>query len=550
MIQIMKRYITLAVIAILFQAGAFAQQDNLPSRSMTIEGNYNPSMTNAEKILPVPAKQKNVKEQAVVNYLTDPNPFKQSKRAPMMAFSEKSDNIEADSLYGIVKFGYGIRNLHDGMLDMGWLMSSRDAVRLSGLMGAWASEITDGWKSRMFDGDLTADYRHRFDAMNLKVALSYGHSHYNFREGTKMTDAIRAASNLMLETNRFKGSLALSGKISDISLQGSAGVEWLSRDGLKVNGKERNNRETLARVNAVATIPLGFGTAGLEYRQKTALYDWTSLTDKEYKNYTTFTLSPYWNITSGEMQASLGANIDIRTGSGKPFLASPMLRFAYSIKRFTLHAAITGGLEEYDIRALDRISPYWADDEMIKDGYTLYNAGAGVSFSSGTWFNIDLMAGFRHTIDEAFQMTWDNNIFVSSLIRQQTVDVFYGHMDMDMQFSDRTLVRMDITYNNYLNRFRDGKMELKPALDANVYGKFNLARGLDAMLSYRLMLFNSLNGKAMPAVNDLSLTVNYDLTRNISLYAEGRHLMGGDFYYYAGYRTLKPAVMLGATLRF
>lgn len=549
MIQIMKRYITLAAIAVLFQAGVFAQNESLPSRSMTIEGNYNPSMTNAEKILPVPAKQKNVKEQAVVSYLTDPNPFKQSKRDPMIAFSDKSDNIEADSLYGLVKFGYGIRNLHDGMLDMGWLMSSRDAVRLSGQMGAWSSEITEGWKSRMLDGDLTADYSHRFDAMNLKVALSYGHSHYNFREGTKMTDAIRDASNLMLETNRFMGSLTLSGRINDISWQGTGGVEQLSRDGLKVNGTERNNKETLVRVNAVATMPLGFGTAGVEYRQKTALYDWISLTDKEYKNYSTFTLSPYWNITSGEMQASLGANIDIRTGSDKPFLASPMLRIAYSIKRFTLHAAVTGGLEEYDIRAISRMSPYWAEDEMIKDGYTVYNAGAGVSFSSGTWFNIDLMGGFRHTIDETFQTTWDN-ILVSSLIRQQTVDVFYGRMDMDMQFSDRTLVRMDVTYNNYLSTFRDGKMELKPALDTKVYGKFNLASGLDAMLSYRLMFFNSLNGKAMPAVNDLTLTVDYDLTRNLSLYAEGRHLLGGDFYYYAGYRCIKPSVMGGVTCRF
>ena len=61
---------------------------------------------------------------------------------------------------------------------------------------------------------------------------------------------------------------------------------------------------------------------------------------------------------------------------------------------------------------------------------------------------------------------------------------------------------------------------------------------------------DSVNKVAMPTVNDVALTVDYDLTRKLSLYATLKHLAGGDFYYYAGYRENKPSFLVGATYRF
>lgn len=548
MIQIMKRYITLAFIALMIQNGAFGQVESLPSRSMTIEGNYNPSMTNAEKIMPVPAKQNNDKEPAVVSYLTEPSPFNNAERTPMNVFSESSDGVYTDSFNGIARFGYGLRNIMDGLFDFGWRMTESDEVKFSGLLGGWNSEIVD-WKSKMLDGSLKVGYTHKFESMDMGISLSYGLSDYNFRGGAKMTDAIRDASNLTMKTNSAGASASLSGKIDKISWHGKGGVEWLSRDGFKVNGVTRDNREMLLRLDAGVSMPLGFGTVGLEYKQKSAFYDWTGMKGIKYDNFSTFTLSPYWNISKGSFMASLGANIDLRTAVGDVFLASPMINIAYGMQRFTLHAGVTGGLEEYDVKSLNRISPYWTDEDRIRDGYTVYNANIGLSYSSDTWLSMDLSGGFRHTIDEAFQVTSDD-VLLSSAIRQQTADVLYGRMDIDMQFSDMMQVRMDVTYNNYLNVFKDGKMELKPAFDANAYGRFSIMRGLDATLSYRLMIFHRVNRKSMPTVNDVALTINYNLTRNLSVYAEGSHLLGGDFYYYAGYRTLAPAGILGLSYRF
>ena len=54
----------------------------------------------------------------------------------------------------------------------------------------------------------------------------------------------------------------------------------------------------------------------------------------------------------------------------------------------------------------------------------------------------------------------------------------------------------------------------------------------------------------MPSVNDLAVLAYYDLTEKLSFYATLRQLLGGNYYYYAGYRALKPSFMLGATYRF
>lgn len=548
MILIMKRDIILAVTALICWTGAFAQ-GNLPSRSMTIEGNYNPSMSNAEKIMPIPAKKSNDREKAVVSYATASNPFEKTQRGPMNVFAQESDNISTDSLYGLVRFGYGLRNLHDGLLDLGWLISETDEVRLSGLFGAWASDPTGDWKSRMADGDVTASYIHRFDFIDVDARVSYGHSHYNFMPGNKMTDAIMDNSDLMLSTRRADGSLGVSGTSGKIAWHGRAGGEYLSRRGLKLDGATRNNREILLRLNAGMSMPLLGGTAGAEYRQKTAAYNWTGLGGNVYDSFSSFSLSPYWNITKGSMQASVGFNVDIRTAGNHKLLASPMASISYALGKFGLHASATGGLEEYDVRSLNRISPYWVDIESISDGYTVYNANAGVSFASGTWFSMDLSAGCRHTLDEAFQVK-ANGLIVGSLIQQQNADVFYARLDADMQFTDRALLRMDVTYNNYIGVYKGGVMQLKPAFDANLYGRFNLFMGLDAILSYRMMLFHKVNGESMPTVNDLSVTFDYDLTSRLSAFAELRHLAGGDFYYWAGYRTLQPSALLGVSYRF
>lgn len=546
----MRRYILPVLVAVICWSGAKAQNEVLPSRSLTIEGAYNPEMSEQGKIMPVPGRPQTERQAAAVSYRTEANPHQGYERTPMGVFGEQSDEIKEKSYYGLVRLGYGLRNVTDGLLDAGWRITDRDLLTISGLMDGWSTKPAGNWKSKMFNGDLKLEYSHRFDSLAVGVYGAYGHSGFNYREGEDITVAMLDASDLNQKTNRAEAGFRINGNYINFKWHLNAGMQWFMRNGLNLNGVKRDNRERLLRVDAGLEVPLLGGTGGLDYVQKSAYYNWQGLYGADYSGFTTLTVSPYWKHTWGDLDASLGLNLDVRTKAGNKFLLSPMVTATYNVgERFKILAGVTGGLKDNSMRTLAGLSPYWSETERIRDGYELMNASVGVSYSQGTWLTVSMRGGYRHTIDELFQVAQDS-LIVTSLLKQEGCDVVYATLDADMQFTDRAQVKMDLTCNGYTGKYSDGILALKPVLEGSLFGKVTIIPGLDAMLTYRAMVFGKVGGTRMPMVNDVALTFDYDFRPNLSFYLTGNRLAGGNYYYYAGYRAIKPSVLVGATYRF
>ena len=219
MIQIMKRYIILVFIAAITGSAAKAQNESLPSRSMTIEGAYNPSVTEAGKIMPLPEKTRTVRQPASVSYLTSPNPVSDLERSPMEVFGIVSDGVEPKRVTGLFRLGYGLRNLNEGFFDLGWNITEIDYLNLSGSMDGWNSKPDGDWKSLMFNSKVAAEYGPRFnDRVSMGLKTDFGFSRFNYMPGRSMTPAIQDASNLF--QNTMEGSL--SGCIRSVSRIGVA----------------------------------------------------------------------------------------------------------------------------------------------------------------------------------------------------------------------------------------------------------------------------------------------------------------------------------------
>jgi len=547
---VMKRYILSVLVAVICCSGVKAQNDVLPSRSLTIEGAYNPSMSEQSKIMPVPQRPQTERQSAAVSYRTEAAPHQGYQRNAMGVFGEQSDEVKPDNYYGLIRLGYGLRNVSDGLLDAGWRISDRDLFTVSGLMDGWSTKPDGDWRSKMFNGDIKAEYSHRFDSMTVSLYGGYGLSRFNYREGQYMTQAMLDASDLRQKTNRAEFGLGLNGGFKRVEWHLNAGMQWFNRKGLDINGTERDNRERLLRIDAGLELPLLGGLGGIDYWQKTAAFDWQGIYGYDYSNFTAITLSPYWKQTWGDLDTRLGLNLDVRTDAGHKFLVSPMVSAEYNAgERVKLLAGLTGGLKDNSMRALAGISPYWAETEQIRDGYELLNASVGMAYSQGTWLTVSLRGGYRHTIDDIFQVKHDS-LIVTSLLRQEGSDALYARFDADMLFADRAQFKVDVTYNYYTGKYSDGILALKPVVDGSLFGKVNIIPGLDAMLTYRAMLFGKVDGDRMPMVNDVALTLDYDFRKNLSFYITGNRLAGGNYYYYAGYRAIKPSVMIGATYRF
>ena len=548
----MKRFTVTALIAIACAINVQAQKnDELPSRSLTVEGDYNPVFTEAGKIMPAPEKEKETRQGVPVSYLTFANPYNQRIRQQMNVFGLETDDVHAKRFSSLVRLGYGVRNISDGLLDLGWKITDKDYLRVSGNMDGWKSKLDRNWKSEMFNSSISAGFTHRFRLFEASLRAGYGYSRYNYMPGSKMDTVKLAASNLFQNVRQGE----LSGYIStntenDVSFYLSGSGEWMIRDGLNVNGKVRSNKEGLVRLGAGFNKRLEKGSLTLDYRQKTAVYSWTGMDDSRYSGFTTFTLSPVWHYFKGDWEVDLGANIDLRTDAGDLFHASPVARVSYGIlDNLKITGSMSGGLVEHDMRRLAVISPYWSEQERIRDGYTTFDALAGLSYSEPSRISSFLGAGYRYTVDEIFQVA-DDSLLVTSVLKQQDAKVFYVKGAVDWMIQDRAQFKLDFIYNNYIGSYMGYKMQLKPAIDATLFGKYNIMKGLDAMLTYRLMGFHRVSGEAMPIVNDLSVTADYDMGGNLSFYATIKHMLGGDFYYYAGYRTLKPSILVGATWRF
>ena len=546
----MKKYTVLAILASMCGVPALAQ-NALPSRTLTIEGSFNPQATQAGKIMPVPDKPRLKPQDTKVSYLTDTPSETTRLRQPMAVFSTVSDDVEPETYQGVVRFGYGLRNLHDGILDFGWRMSDRDFLKVAGQMDGWSSEPDGDWRSNMFNTGLKVDYKHRFDSFEVGADAGYSHTSFNYRPGEMMDSAMMAASMLTQRINRADVSLNAEGRSGDVSWNASVTGLWLLHDHLIMDNVAGDDRkESQLRSDFALSMPMLDGTAGVDVSFRRLSYDWSTKSGKNYVNSSSLAVSPFWSGSISDMDLYLGMNLNLHTRIGHRFLASPMARMTYHLRDdFSVLAGLTGGLIENDIRALESISPYFSNEEQIKDGYTLVNMSAGVQYEQGTWLTLTGNMGYRRTLDEVFQVAKSGKL-VTSALKQQNSNVLYVKINADMQFTDRTQVRFDFTYNNYMGQYPGRKMELKPAFDMSLYSRAGIAKGLDAMLTYRLMLFNWIDGVAMPSVNDLALTLDYDLNKDLSLYVTANKLAGGNYYYYAGYRALEPAFILGATYRF
>lgn len=553
-----RRYIPFVMLAAMSMPAMAQGTANIDSRSMTIEGEYRPTVTQAYKIAAEPAPFEPVKQKTAVSYLNDPVSYPFGSSPSLDVLSATSDSLYRNRWWGYASLGYGLRNLADANLDAGFDLTRNSQLRFQGNMGGWNTTTLNDWRSRMRAGDMNASYTFTGKKLNLGVNAGMAGDRHNYMPGSKMTDAISANSNLMEKDRSMHAGAEVEVSINRVNVQAEASVTSTSRKGLSVNGKEVSGSENVIRVNTEASFPFRESALGVQVNYKGVMQDRTAVNGDKYNNTNTVSLVPYWSWYRWRIEARLGMNIDFRMNQYYNFLISPqataIVRFRDDLNFFT---SVTGGNVDYDMYHLNGISPYWTDEKRIEDGYNIIDMCGGIFYHPDTWVSVSLKAGFRNTLNEVFQVRSDSAI-VTSLMKQETSNVFYAGFATDMVISNMAQFRGELEYNFYKGKYTGDKMALKPLIDASAYLTVKPVDRLDVTASYRLMYFNVVRNRRMQMVNDLTLRADYLLNfqavpkclRTMSAFVEGEHLLGSDFYYWAGYPCIKPGFMLGVSYRF
>lgn len=541
-----KRYFLFALSALVLTMPMWGQNDNLlPSRTMTIEGTYNPALSKGEKIT-VASEQLNTERQVTnVQYVTDEPQVAVYERVPIQPFEANLEIEEVDVFSGFVSGGYGLRNNFDALMDLEFANSNGTVFGFDGYMEGWNTELDDDWRSKMFNSNAELSFMHSFDNISIAFDADYGYRRYNIRKGSLMEfygNGLNRFNRVINEGSFFASILSVGDSPWDYYLQ--VGYQGFKGNKLIINDKNQDYDENILRLNGNISLPLESGILSVDYNQKSVLND----------KYSTMTLTPAWIWSNEKTFLSLGANIDLRTKKEDAVLASPMVIYRNQMKTkrnigILSFTEISGGLIDNDMRSLWTLSPYWSSQNKIKDGYTLVDIYSGLTFSFTDKVTMVIGNGFSYTKNALFQ-TLSDSIIVSSMLEQHNSGLFYNKLTIDAEMSSLLSMRFGVTHYDWTNKDLGKALTYKPVWDITLDSRFIITDAFDVVLSYNFSKFHKYNGKAINNMNNLSLSADYRFRNNLSLFADLNNIFNSRHYYYAGYMAQKFNFVIGAAYRF
>jgi len=548
----MNRNILALMLALTAGMAANAQgtQNGLPSRSLTVEGSFNPNTGHAGKMMPVPDMSLPVQTgNRNVTYDTDSVALARFKRNSMSVFGESSNDIVYKPLMGVAQFGYGLRNVLEGSAEACWRISPNDIVTADASLDGFNSETQNNWHSRHHSNDMGLGYTHSFKKFELTVYGRNVYSRHNYMVGDSQPPI--GKDSLRQKTVDSRAGVAVR-SVRDVKVQWgvSASYDWLKRKDLILSGIEPDNKERILRIDGFMSMPLKGGTAAVKYVQKTAKYNWKGFDTDLYKDFSEISLTPSWSRSWGNLYTDLGVNLDARTAVGAKFLLSPEASLRYPVNNsVTLNARFDGGFVDNSAAHLAMITPYWFENRQIKDGYVIDLAG-GVVVNAASAFSINAWGGFRHTKDDLFQVREIRHRVVTSALVQDNSNTFYAHADVAFVPGSSVDIKAWIDGNVWMGSIKERLMAFKPVMDAGMFAHVNIMKGLDTSLEYHFTRYAKVDGKRENPVNDLLLRADWSYNDRLSFYLKGGHLLGGNYCRWAGYNEIGAYCLAGARYTF
>lgn len=570
----MKRnqYIFLGMALIAFPASAQQAQpnDTTLNRTVVVEQEYNPIITDASKVNVLPKVEEPVVNKKEVEYAVTSTPASDIPAGTMQAYTGKE--TQPTTPPGYIRLGYGNYNNLDAYANYLFRLSDRDKLNvnfnMTGMNGeldmpSYRTSKPDEWDAFYYRTRASIDYLHQFNRIDLDIAGHFGLSNFNYRPysvfnkqkltsgdahvGLKSTDEtlplqFRAETNLLLY-NRQQGHIQSNQGVTETLVRTKADVTGAINDEQLVG--------IAAEMNNLLYDPRQFG----------------SYNETLFFNRTTVNLNPYYELNSDSWRLHIGANVDLSFKNGKSFYVSPDIDLAYIFSdSYVLYAKATGGRLLNDFRRLEQENPYATFFyHPITDTYEQVDARIGFKASpvAGLWFN--LFGGYQNFKNDLYPMTSDlvgghggaftdyrqtdsNNFQAGAQISYAYKDLFsfsadatYYHWDAD----DLTLDSETVNYNDALLM----KPEFKIGLQAEVRPIPALLLNIGYQYIYRAEPYYFIQ-KRLSAVNNLSFGASYYLFKGVSIYAKADNLLNKEYQYYLDYPTQGINFVGGLSFRF
>ncbi|HZK03388.1 MAG TPA: hypothetical protein VFC94_03155 [Bacteroidaceae bacterium] len=545
----MRKIIVGVILTIFIFLPLLGQQTSIiPSRSLIVEGAYNPNVAEALKIMPMPDKMSVTTPKEPVKYILEDKFYTNYSRDYMEAFVGMTNS--AYKYRSVTRLGYGLNNNIDGLLDYNLELSEIDNLKIEAHIQGWNAELAENWRSKFFNSNLGLFYSHKFYPFKFELDSRFCYENFNYMKG-KMADSL-VVGTLDNIQNIIAGSV--NAKIVSITgqrLKYSLSTGWYGLSRGNISGKNIKNRENLFRLNGFLSFAYGEGELGFSYSQKMSYYDWnTWMNSVEYKNNSFYHISPFITFQRDLFTSKAGLNLAVFRGKTDKIIVSPNLSLFYrESDRLSVFGQISGRVIDNEIRELNAISPYWGEYIQIEDGYSIADISIGMTYNLSSFASISFKGGVEYLWNEIFQ-TVSDSIYVNSLFTQKNANVLYGEFSSLVSAGGVFDLNMFIGAYKRYSENNEEFFSYKPCLDVNAKARGKIFSTLFAKASFNYILFTKSSLLRVPSITNLSFGLDYAYKENLGFFLNFDNLMNCRYSYYAGYIDQRITCLAGAIYRF
>lgn len=513
-----------ALTAFCLNAGARTQvRDTTVTRTVVVEQEYNPDITDASKINVLPQVSPLVASKRKVEYDVALVPAEEIPAGTLQVFTGRE--AQAKALPGYARMGHGNYGNLDVAANYLFSISDRDHLDLTfGMDGMNGKlDLSDGkWRSRYYRTKASMDYTHVFGKVDLDINGRFGLSNFNF-----------LPSSVASKQKFTSGDVHFGVKSTDdgkFRFRAGVGLLFYERQhDYGFNG----TRETIVRTEAEVTGNLsGNRFVGIAFMMDNTFYNGSTT----LRNFHALNFNPYYLIQDDDWKIRLGAHVDPTIGFGKKLRVAADVTAEYTFSdSYTLYAQAKGGKRPNDFRRLESIHPYGQLTAQVDATYEQLNAALGFKASPapGVWFN--LYGGYQQLKDDL--MFFSRLVGALRLMNaaQTDTDNLYAGAEAAYSYKDLVVLSASGIYRNWKGRGEESVKEkmlaFKPALEVNLRMDIHPTPSVLFSLGYRHVSREQTDTGTIKPIGNLYAGGSYKLFQGISVYVRADNLLNKGYQY-------------------
>lgn len=601
------KHITSIALFATLTVPTFAQRDAKDmDRKVVIEKEYNPTLSEVEKINVQPQTSDQVQLKAPKTKLLEESPN-------LRVVANQVNRVQAEILpsanqerkqIGYANFAAGAYGTIDGQAGIRPLNTETDIIDLWGLYNGMSGNIKhkhstpmflDKTKAKYHNAQMNLKYVHKFTPSTLSFEANYKNLGYNYygtpfglNESTigSLTDGtfnekVRDSFNT---TTKQKVNILTVGARLQSSLENQG---FLKYDGelFYTHFSTKENLSPILDPTTALIIPKGnifkgkidlstdlgsfyVGGIGKVVHQSFS---------KDFSSYTNISATPYIKFEDINWNVTLGANLNYTHDENNKFYVAPYIKTNYTINEAnTFYANIGGGINNNLFIDVLQENPYINFNNRPSHSKTPYDIQLG--FKTGAISNIELeiFGGYKKINDDyLFESTTylaqnaTGNILNSW---SNTFNLVYDNIGIGhigglvkvnlIPFTTLSLRSTAFMYNTKTLDKAYGRPKFTTELIADVKPIDNLTLNLNYNLqSGRTGLYNtqynnngliktSIGEVKMSSISELNIGATYQLLDWIAIHAQVNNLMNRKQEQYLGYTLQGISVIGGFNLKF